>query len=316
MRAGELVADRFALERVAGSGGMGTVYRARDRATGAAVALKVVVAVDSLRAERFARESRILAQLSHPGIVRYIAHGTTLGGEAYLVMEWLEGEDLADRLARGPLTVEQAIALAARVADALAAAHTRGVIHRDIKPSNLFLPDGDIARVKVLDFGVARVAGGARLEQSLTAGRVGTPRYMAPEQARGDKEVDARADIFSLGCVLYACLTGRAAFLGEDEIGVLAKILLEDPPRVREVAHGVPRPVDALVMRMLAKDPAARPESGVALAQELAALGTVGAERSVPGQEPAALGEREQRLLCVILSPRPPRLDDTAATTN
>src|SRR5262249_44843238 len=158
------------------------------------------------------------------------------------------------------------ISLAARVADALAAAHARGVVHRDIKPSNLFLPDGDIARVKVLDFGVARMSGGARAEASLTAGRVGTPRYMAPEQARGEKEIDARADVFSLGCVLYACLAGRAAFLGDDEIGVLAKILLEDPPRVREVKPGVPKPVDDLVMRMLSKDPAGRPQDGAALA--------------------------------------------------
>src|SRR5262245_11937391 len=134
MRAGELVSDRFALERVAGTGGMGTVYRARDRATGAPVALKVVVGADDLRAERFARESRILAQLSHPGIVRYVAHGATVAGEAYLVMEWLEGEDLAQRLARAPLTVDEGLALAARVADALAAAHSRGVVHRDIKP--------------------------------------------------------------------------------------------------------------------------------------------------------------------------------------
>jgi tetratricopeptide (TPR) repeat protein len=318
MRAGELIAERFALERIAGTGGMGTVYRARDQTGGAPVALKVLSAHDTLRAERFAREARILAQLSHPGIVRYISHGTTFHGEMYLVMEWLEGEDLAQRLQRAPLTVEESLALVTRVADALAAAHSAGVIHRDLKPSNLFLADGDIARVKLLDFGVARISGGMHgvREQTLTAGRVGTPRYMSPEQARGEKEIDARADIFSLGCVFYACLTGRAAFLGDDEIGVLAKILLEDPPRPREVRPGIPRPLDDLCMRMLSKDPAKRPQDAASIVAEISSLGTlVMGERSLPGEPDAALGEREQRLLCVVLAPKPPRSDESDAVT-
>src|SRR5690242_6989215 len=139
MESGHLVGQRFLLERLAGAGGMGEVYQAVDRDTGARVALKAITGRRGDDAVRFARHARILSELDHPRIVRYIAHGALPSGEPYLAMEWLEGEDLAARLARGRLSAAEAIALGMRVADALGFAHARGVIHRDLKPGNIFL---------------------------------------------------------------------------------------------------------------------------------------------------------------------------------
>src|SRR5262249_2036673 len=137
MQPGGVIAERFEIEREAGAGGMGVIFRARDRLTGEPVAVKVVRERDGSVAERFAREARALIELRHPGVVRYVAHGATPQGTPFLAMEWLEGEDLAALLARGPLTVSEGVELATRVAAALGAAHARGIIHRDIKPSNL-----------------------------------------------------------------------------------------------------------------------------------------------------------------------------------
>src|SRR5262249_12458140 len=156
-------------------------------------------------------------------------------------MEWLEGEDLKQRIVREPLAIEECIALARRVADALGEAHAQGVIHRDIKPSNLFLVDGDIERLKVIDFGLARDKDATGSQSETRAGMViGTLGYMAPEQARGSLAVDARADVFSLGCVLYECLTGQPAFAGEHLMAVLAKILLEEARRVSDLREDTP----------------------------------------------------------------------------
>src|SRR4051812_30629851 len=208
MKPGDLIADRFEIERLAGSGGMGAVYRSLDRRTGTLAAVKFLWPhfIDQPEhAERFSREAQVLQEIHHPGVVRYIAHGTSPGGEPWLAIEWLEGESLAERLRREGLTVAEGVALARQVANALSAAHRRGIVHRDLKPSNLFLEGGAIDRVKVLDFGIAKVRGGTPL--TMTGMIVGTPFYMSPEQARGEREVDARADVFALGCVLFHCLT-------------------------------------------------------------------------------------------------------------
>src|SRR5262249_27498339 len=156
---------------------------------------------------------QVLATIRHPGIVRYIAYGTTSTGEPYLVLSWLEGETLLDRLKRQGLTLPETLSLGGRIATALGAVHQRRVVHRDIKPSNLFLPGGAVDQVTLIDFGIARLAA-AREQLTMPGGMLGTPGYVAPEQARGDPSVDARADVFSLGCVLYRCLTGRGAFQG------------------------------------------------------------------------------------------------------
>jgi serine/threonine protein kinase len=181
MRPGERLDDRFELEQPIGAGGMGTVFRARDPISGETVAVKVLSEGEGHRTERFAREVKVLAELSHPGIVRYISHGVTPSGELFLVMEWIDGEVLKARLERGPLPVSDAVTFATRVAEALGAAHAHGVVHRDLKPSNLILPGDRIDQVKILDFGIAQREGKTQLTQ--TGMMLGTPGYMAPEQA-------------------------------------------------------------------------------------------------------------------------------------
>ncbi len=188
----EVVDGRFAIEREAGAGGMARVYRARDTATGDIVALKVLNNVEEHDLRRFAREVHALAELHHPSIVRYVAHGRTDKGLAYLAMEWLDGVGLDARLAAGPLAIEGAIAVARGIAGALALAHARGLVHRDVKPANVFLDGGDLGRAKLLDFGLARDAIAAMALTS-TGELLGTPLYMSPEQARGERDLDARA---------------------------------------------------------------------------------------------------------------------------
>ncbi|HEY4120753.1 MAG TPA: serine/threonine-protein kinase, partial [Byssovorax sp.] len=163
MQLGDVVAARFTIEAVAGSGGMGVVYRARDAADGRLVALKLLRArvgegdADDAEATRFDREARVLAGLAHPGIVGYLAHGTASTRQPFLAMEWLEGESLSARLRRGALSLVEAVSVARQVTAALAVAHRLGVVHRDVKPANLHLVDGSLDRVKVLDFGIARL---------------------------------------------------------------------------------------------------------------------------------------------------------------
>ena len=172
----------YEVRHVLGRGGMGTVYRARDASTERPVALKLLQSQSGSAAdgERFAREAVLLSELRAPGIVSYVAHGTAPDGQRYLAMEWLEGEDLADRLRRGPLPVSEALALLRGAAEALACAHHHGVIHRDLKPSNLFLPGGEVHRVKLLDFGIARRAAASQV-MTRTGLLIGTPEYMAPD---------------------------------------------------------------------------------------------------------------------------------------
>src|SRR5678815_952553 len=263
--------ERFELEHPIAAGGMGKVFRARDRASGEVVAVKIISGNREIHAERFGREIEVLAELRHPGIVRYIAHGETSSGQLFLVMEWLDGEDLRSRLQREPLTMGEAVTLATRVAVALGAAHARGIVHRDLKPSNLFLPGGRIDQVKVLDFGIALKEGRTQLTQTGTM--IGTPGYMAPEQARSNAPIDARADVFALGCVLFQCLTGTPAFAGDSTAAILGKILFSEAPRVSALWPEVTEDLDALVATMLAKEPALRPNDGANLTAALAALG-------------------------------------------
>ncbi len=283
MRPGVVVANRFRIEAIAGAGGMGTVYRAADLAAGGHVALKTLAGIGERDAARFAREAAVLGELVHPGIVRFIAHGLTAEHEHYIAMEWLDGETLHDRLQRGPMALAETITLCRAIAEALGAAHARSVVHRDIKPMNLFLPGGPDAsvRVKLLDFGIARHIRQAGMLTN-TGVVIGTPGYMAPEQVRGETLIDARTDVFSLGCVLYRCLTGTSAFPGEQSLAVLAKILVDDVAPPSTIVPSIPAAIDALVLRMLHKSPAARPASGQAVAAALAALVDV-TLRDVPG---------------------------------
>ena len=306
----ELVANRFEIEHEAGRGGMAIVHKARDRVTGAAVAVKRLVGGDARIAARFAQEAAILAQIGHPGIVSYVAHGIDASGEAYLVMEWLEGEDLDLRLVRGRLSIADTLILARQVADALAAAHEAGIVHRDLKPSNLFLPDGDVARVKLLDFGIARAASVTRA--TATGALLGTPAYMAPEQVRGASSVDARADVFAFGCVLFECVAGRPAFVGEHAMAVLAKILLEDPPPLRELVPETPKELEALVAQMLSRERERRPADGAAVraALEALSLAPTGPLSMLPPLSSPTLGTLEKRLVSVVVLAEPREVDD------
>jgi eukaryotic-like serine/threonine-protein kinase len=265
---GEVLAQRFEIERQASSGGMGAIYRGLDRDSGEPVAIKVVVATGLGAAKRFAREARVLSELSHPAIVRYLAQGTTAQGTLFLAMEWLEGEDLAARLRRAPLSVSESLIALRRACEGLAVAHARGIVHRDIKPSNLFLVDRDPGALKVLDFGVARQPDMSRTVTQSGA-VLGTVGYMSPEQAIGPRDVDTRADVFALGCVLFECLTGRAAFVGENAVAVLANLLHAVPPRITELRPELDQQLAALVVSMLAKDPNARPTDAAAILQAL-----------------------------------------------
>lgn len=293
-----VLVDRFKVEGPVGAGGMSLVYGATDLHSGQRVALKLM-AGDRSSAARFAREIQVLAGITHPAIVRYVSHGETATGEPFLAMEWLDGEDLSERLRRQPLTFEQSLTLVERVARALGAAHARGVVHRDVKPTNLFLPGGRVEAVKVLDFGIARAGFGPELTQPHS--RIGTPAYMSPEQARGDRQPGPAADVFGIGVVLYQCLTGRKPFLGEDLMALIARILLDDPVPVRELVPACPPELDALVTRMLAKEPDQRFADGTALAAAIADVRTqVGSSAAI--SPPIALGAQENRLACLVLA--------------
>src|SRR5437870_2538118 len=229
-----------------GAGGMGEVYRARDTTLNRDVAIKVLpdlFASEADRLARFTREAQTLASLNHPNIAHI--HGLEeSGGVRALVMELVEGEDLAQRIAHGAIPLDDALPIAIQIAEALEAAHEQGIIHRDLKPANIKVrPDGT---VKVLDFGLAKamepVGGAPNVSQSPTittpaimtgAGVIlGTAAYMSPEQARG-KTVDKRADIWAFGCVLYEMLTGTRAFAGDDVSEVLASVLAREPDWTR-----------------------------------------------------------------------------------
>jgi serine/threonine protein kinase len=270
--AGFIIDGRFLLEQRVGRGGMGEVYRARDRWTGQVIALKILTGHTDRHIERFAHESELLARLRHPAIVAYLGNGLAAPRRPYLAMEWLEGEELASLLRRGRLAPADAFAVLCRVADALAFVHARGVVHRDIKPSNLFVVRGRVAGLKLIDLGIALA--GACVETAPVTGSavLGTPGYMAPEQVRCHVEIGPPADLFALGCVVYECLIGRRAFAGEHAGAVQAKVLLDDLPPVGSICPDVPPGLEALLARMLSKDPAERPEDGAALCAELDAL--------------------------------------------
>ena len=253
MEIGAVVAGRFRVLARAGSGAFGTVYRVHDEHTHADAALKIF---DGEHADlsRFEREVELLATLKHPRIVGFVAHGFTEAGTAYLAMEWLQGCDLAEKLEEGALSYDDSLHLILRVAEALATAHARGVVHRDIKPNNLFLVGRRPDQVRLLDFGIARREEEAA-KLTRTGAIVGTPGYMAPELICGASELSPAADIFSLGCVLFECVVGAPAFVGPNAHAVLARVVSDSIPRLSRWLPGTPPGLDALVARMMARDP-------------------------------------------------------------
>ncbi len=264
---GESFDDRFEIVASAGSGGMGKVFEALDRATGARIALKVVTGAGDR--VRFRAEAEILETLAHPAIVKYVAHGVTSDDHPYLAMEWLVGESLSHRLKLGRLTITETIVLGERLADALAHAHALGVVHRDLKPSNIFLVEGRSDLARLIDFGVAKT-GDRDLTQ--TGQLIGTPGYMSPEQVRGEKTVDRRSDVFALGCVLYEALTGKPPYEGGEIMEVITRLLLEKPARIEATQPDVPLRLVHLIDAMLIKDQGKRLGDCAVVRDELATI--------------------------------------------
>jgi serine/threonine protein kinase len=253
------------LEKI-GQGGMGVVYLGEHRLIGRKVAIKVLlpqVASDQTRLRRFFNEARASAQVRHPSIVDVLDFGTH-GDTSYLVMEYLEGETVRSRLLRtGAMTETTVRRLGRQVASALAAAHARQIIHRDLKPDNLFLvTDLDVIgkqRIKVLDFGIAKLLADSGDGVVDTGGAIlGSPGYMAPEQAGAHAVVDERADVYALGCVLFEMLCARRPFTASGLAGVLSLQMFSPAPSPREHAPDISEELDAIVVRMLAKDPSGR----------------------------------------------------------
>ena len=244
--------ERYVLERELGRGGMATVYLAHDVKHDRPVALKVLHAerATSLGLERFQREIRLAARLQHPHILSVHDSGES-AGQLWFTMPFVEGESLRERLRRdGPLPLEDALRIAREAAQALQHAHDHGVVHRDIKPENILLTrDGSTL---VADFGIARGVGGRETRLTETGTAIGTPAYMSPEQARGDYTLDARSDVYSLGCVLYEMLAGEPPFTGPTAQVTIARWLLGPAPSVRRARPGVPEAVDQALQRALA----------------------------------------------------------------
>jgi serine/threonine-protein kinase len=270
---GHLLGARYRIERVIGSGGMGTVYAASAVDTQRAVALKVIGdehTHDPNVIARFQREGRLMAEIRHANIVDVLELGQ-LDGHWFIAMELLAGSNLEDAIAaHGPYAPRDAAPIIEAVLDALDAAHGHQVVHRDLKPANVFLADG--ARVKVLDFGVAKVVGQSAQEQLTRSGTVlGTPEYMAPEQAMGTS-VDARSDLYAVGCILYAMLCGRPPFVDGWPMRVVMKQAFEAPAPPSRLRPGLPDAVDRFIARALEKKPDDRFQSAGEMREALAAL--------------------------------------------
>jgi len=266
--------DTYRIEREIGMGGMATVYLAHDLRHDRKVALKVLrpELAAAMGTDRFPREIHIIAQLQHPHIVPLYDSGER-GGFLYYVMPFVEGESLRARLARvGQLPVNEAVRLLHEIADALAYAHSHGIIHRDIKPDNVMLSGRHAA---VTDFGVAKAVSASAGDKLTTVGiAVGTPQYMSPEQAMAEPLIDHRADLYALGVLGYEMLTGQPAFLAATAQGMLSAHVLEQPKDIRERRPNVPPLLAEALLRCLAKDPAARWQSADELVAQLELVAT------------------------------------------
>ncbi|MEJ2677867.1 MAG: protein kinase, partial [Gemmatimonadota bacterium] len=268
-RLARALADRYRIERTLGQGGMATVYLARDLKHDRRVAIKVLRAelAALLGTERFLQEIRVAASLTHAHIVPLYDSGEA-DGILYYVMPHLEGQPLRALIEQEhQMSIDGAVDIAQRVAVALDYAHRQGVVHRDIKPENVLLHEG---QPMVLDFGIALAlsqAGGDRLTEPGLS--VGTPAYMSPEQAAGDRDVDARTDVYALGCVLYEMLAGETPFTAGSVQAMVARILADVPTRLSRLRAGIPRHVEGAVHRALAKAPADRFASAAEFAEAL-----------------------------------------------
>ena len=297
---GEVVADRYELEELVGTGGMSSVYRARDRLLERQVAIKVLhehYSRDEDYVERFRREARAAAKLSHPNIVTVIDRGEA-DGRQFIVFEYVDGENLKQLVAgQGRLPVRDALELGIQIGRALAFAHAQGLVHRDVKPQNVLIRAGD---AKVTDFGIARSLD-VQVGLTQTGTVLGTSEYISPEQATG-RQVDARTDVYSLGAVLYELLIGQPPYTGDSFVSVAMRHVNDPVPSVTAARPDVPLRVDAALRRALAKDPDDRFQTMGELVAELSAclagLGDLDDDRTVivaPRVEQRARPQRRSR---------------------
>jgi serine/threonine-protein kinase len=282
----------YQLESVIGEGGMGVVYLARHATLGRPAAVKVLhpeLSTNQGIVTRFFNEARAASAARDPGIVEVFDFGFE-DRTAYIVMEYLEGESLAARMQRGRSAIGAALTIVRAIARALQAAHEQGIVHRDLKPDNVFLardpelPAGE--RVKLLDFGIAKLAGNDERSHTRTGTVMGTPTYMAPEQCRGSGRVDHRADLYALGCVAYEMLCGRPPFLADGPGDVFARHLYFPPLPLRSHHPELPAEIDAFVLWLLEKDPAARPATAADVIRAVDHLAAMVVPMSPRGEPP------------------------------
>ncbi|MBO0748452.1 MAG: serine/threonine protein kinase, partial [Acidimicrobiaceae bacterium] len=276
MRVDRVLGGRYRLIRPIAKGGMAEVWEGYDDVLSRPVAVKILLphlASDRNLVERFRREAISAARLSHPGVVATYDTGSD-HGTAWIVMELVRGHTLRQLLTeRGPMDPPMAIDVTGQIADALSHAHRAGLVHRDIKPANVLLVEEDSGppRAKVTDFGIAKAAEGMGLDLTRTGMVLGTPKYLSPEQVEGE-EPDARADLYSLGVVLFEMLTCRVPFEGPTDMATAVAHVRQQPPRLSSIRGDIPPELDQLVADLLAKDPAARIPSAAALRQALARI--------------------------------------------
>lgn len=305
--AGTVLEGAYRITRLLGEGGMGAVYEGIQLRLNKRVAIKLMardLAASREALARFHREAEITSHLGHPHLVTVIDFGQAESGEPYLVMEYLEGEDLDHRLHReGRMPLEAAVRVVGQVASALNAAHDKGVVHRDLKPGNVFLVQipGEPDFVKVLDFGISKMKA-ARTQLTSASAVMGTPNYMSPEQATGMvEEIDHRADQWALGCITWEMLLGRCPFVADDVTALMYQIIHLDPPPLAARVPGVPPAVEQVLRRALSKQPANRFSSlrEFARAFEVAAAGGVDVKNAVAARLPKSLdpGSAQQSVL-------------------
>ena len=297
---GTVLAGRYEVVRRIGEGGMGAVYEAKHALIGKRVAVKVLLEKFHAQSDFVARllqEARLASSIGHQNIVDVTDFGTTDDGRSFVVMEFLDGESLADLERReAPLPIERSLRIARQAASALGAAHAKGIFHRDVKPENLYLvrrADADF--VKVVDFGISKAVkpggddGAEAYRLTHTGLLLGTPLYMSPEQARGDEDLDHRADIWALGVLLYECLTGEVPFRANNYLQIISQVLTHEPlsPSRLRPELGIPDAVDAVVMRAMEKDRARRYQTMAELEGDLERL--LAGDQNV-GMRPAAVG--------------------------
>ncbi|HUS30569.1 MAG TPA: serine/threonine-protein kinase [Kofleriaceae bacterium] len=270
------VLGKYRIESELSAGGMGEVYRAQHEILGRSAAVKVLrpeLTENEGLVTRFINEAKAASAIRHPGIIEVLDFGTTDDGRQYLVMEFLDGESLAKRLEkRTRLPDHEAAEIGRGIASALEAAHKKGIVHRDLKPDNVFLvPDIDLPsgeRPKVLDFGVAKLTD-TNTRNTQTGALMGTPMYMAPEQARAAAAIDHRADLYSLGCILYELVVGNPPFTGAGSGEIIALHMFEQPVPPRKHVMSVSPALEAIILKLLAKEPADRFQSAAQVAEAL-----------------------------------------------